>query len=70
MWIWCIVANIVGLVVGSVIVTIFWCSRTTSGTFNVDTSDPDEHVLKITLDYPDEIPRAKRLILRSSSSQK
>lgn len=54
----------IGAIIGLIMVNIYHCMRTSSGTLRIDHSNPDKDVYRIELDDLDNLSKKKRIVLQ------
>lgn len=53
-----------GLIIGSVVVTIFWRLRTGSGILKIDTNNPEKDIYRLEISDLDKLAKKKRIMLK------
>ena len=61
---------VLGLIIGSLVVLIYYRCITTSGVLKIDHSDPDKDIYQINLDSLDDLAKKKRVVLKVDNNAK
>lgn len=59
-----------GLIVGSLVVLIYYRCVTMSGVLQIDHSDPDKDIYQINLNSLDDLAKKKRVVLKVDNNAK
>lgn len=59
-----------GLIIGSLVVLIYYRCVTISGVLQIDHSDPDKDIYQINLNSLDDLAKKKRVVLKVDNNAK
>lgn len=59
-----------GLIIGSLVVLIYYRCVTISGVLRIDHSDPDKDIYQINLNSLDDLAKKKRVVLKVDNNAK
>ena len=61
---------VLGLIIGSLVVLIYYRCVTISGVLQIDHSDPDKDIYQINLNSLDDLAKKKRVVLKVDNNAK
>ena len=61
---------VIGLIIGSLVVLIYYRCVTISGVLRIDHSDPDKDIYQINLNSLDDLAKKKRVVLHVDNNAK
>ena len=61
---------VLGLIIGSLVVLIYYRCVTISGVLRIDHSDPDKDIYQINLNSLDDLAKKKRVVLKVDNNAK
>jgi hypothetical protein len=55
---------IVGVVLGTILTVLLWCTKKPSGTLRIDRSNPEKDIYRFDIDNFDSLAKQKEIVLK------